>query len=341
MKIDRVKFLNELESVTPGLSTNEVIEYSSCFVFTDNKVMTFNGEVACFQTCSVPIEGAIQSTRLLSLLRKLQEETVDVSVEGNELHIRGKGRRHGGFPLEKGAALAVGTIKEPKVWYDLPPDFLEAVRLIQECLEKDESDFRFACMYLHPEHVDGCGKFEIARFKVDMPLEKPLLVRKEAIKHVATLGMTKFGKSKGWIQFSNANGLTLACCTYLEEYPDITELLKVKGTKMQLPKGLEQAADRAAILAKDADNDHVSVKITNGRVQVIGKSVHGWWNESRKTDYVGQEFTFTISPTLLIYILKNYNDCTVSAKKLKVKSGKFQYVTTLGTTGKEENEGIA
>lgn len=343
MKVDRLKFLNELESVTPGLSTREIIEQSSCFVFDGSKVMTFNGEIACFQDCSVKIKGAVQSARLLALLRKLQEDTIDVSVEKDELLIKGKGRRRGGFPLEKEVVLAVSSVKTPKHWHDLPHDFLEAVKLIQECLDKDESDFRFACMYLHPEHVDGCGKFEIARYKVAMPLKKPLLVRKEAIKYVSSLGMTSFGVAKGWIHFTNPNGLALACCTYLEEYPDITPLLKVKGTEMRLPKGLEQASDRAAVLSQDADENHVGVKIMQSRVEVTGRSVHGWWKESKKTDYAGKEFDFTISPQLLSYILKNYNDCILSDEKLKVKSGKFQYATTLGTTNKEnqaENEEV-
>ena len=59
--INRELFLEQLESVQPGLSTREIIEQSSCYVFRGGEVITFNDEIACSQKCDIGIEGAVRS----------------------------------------------------------------------------------------------------------------------------------------------------------------------------------------------------------------------------------------------------------------------------------------
>ena len=78
LKINREELLQQLESVVPGLSVKEIIEQSKCFVFKDKKVMTYNDEVACTQDSCLDIEGAVEAMPLISLLRKLKEEEIDL-----------------------------------------------------------------------------------------------------------------------------------------------------------------------------------------------------------------------------------------------------------------------
>ena len=46
-EIPREAFLRTLEAVQPGLDPTGAIEQSSCFIFKDGAVMTFNDEVSC------------------------------------------------------------------------------------------------------------------------------------------------------------------------------------------------------------------------------------------------------------------------------------------------------
>ena len=62
MKINREELLNQLESVLPGLSTREIIEQSSCFVFMNKEVITYNDEISCSHKSRLDIEGAIVAT---------------------------------------------------------------------------------------------------------------------------------------------------------------------------------------------------------------------------------------------------------------------------------------
>ncbi len=87
MRVDRKLFLMQLESVMPGLSTREIIEQSSCFIFKDGKVQTYNDEIGCTQNSCLSIRGAVQALPLISILRKLKEKYLEVIPESEELLI--------------------------------------------------------------------------------------------------------------------------------------------------------------------------------------------------------------------------------------------------------------
>ena len=80
MKINREELLNQLESVQPGLSIREIIEQSSCFVFQDGKVITYNDEIFCSQKTPLKIKGAVLAAPLIALLRKMVETEVDIEL---------------------------------------------------------------------------------------------------------------------------------------------------------------------------------------------------------------------------------------------------------------------
>ncbi len=339
MNIDREQLLKELEAVTPGLSPREIVEQSSCFVFIDNKVATYNDEVTCSQDCCLGITGAVQAKPLLEILRRLKDTTVDMSVEKQQLRIRLKKGRGGGIPIESEISLPIESVKRPKKWQKLSDEFAEAISMVESCVGKDQTQFHLTCIHLHPEHIEACDNFRAARFKIQTGLNKSILVRRDALKFVTSLGMNEFGLTKSWIHFKNGNGLLFSCRLYVEEYPDLTEILKVKGTKTKLPKGLETAVDRASVFSRmDAEEDHVLFEIVPGKVRVKSKSVSGWWTDPHKINYDKKPMKFTVSPTLMREILQKYNEVVLGEERLKVGLGKFTYVTVLGSPEVKEEK---
>ena len=115
MKVNREQLLNQLEAVLPGLSTRELIEQSSCFVFKDGKVLTFNDEIACVQTCKIGIEGAVPAMPIVNLLRKMVEEEITILPvnDGKGLRIKGK-RKQATIPMEAEIQLPIEAWEKPK-----------------------------------------------------------------------------------------------------------------------------------------------------------------------------------------------------------------------------------
>lgn len=331
MNINREQLLQQLESVTPGLSKREIIEQSTCFVFTKGRVITFNDEVACWTPVDLKLEGAVQAEPLLAMLRKLPDETLEVSLKETRIVIQAKKSRTR-FVWEKEISLPFKSVHEPKEWKKLPSDFLEAVNLVHRCAGKDEQKLE-VYVHLHPERIEACMEHQLGHFQMGLAIVKPVLVRKDSIKHVIALGVTHFGMTSGWIHFRNPKGLILSCRRYAQEaFPDTSKILKISGTHTNLPKALIEVSERASILTADnVEDDAIVIKIQEGKITVIGTGTSGDHRESRKIQYKGKEITFMIDPALLKELCQRHSEAWVSENTLKVKAGKFTFVTALGT----------
>lgn len=338
-KVDRESLLNQLESVTPGLSTKEIVEQSSCFVFMDGKVVTFNDEIACSMKCDLRIKGAIQSRPLLDLLRRLPEDHLQVSVESGKLSLQGK-RKVAKLVLDTEITLPfTESIREPKTWTPLHENFLEAVNLVYRCAGRDDDKLE---VYVHiaPDRIEALAAHQVGRYSITTGVSKSILVHKDSIKHVSALGMIEFGQTKGWTHFRNPQGLTLSCRTTSgdEEFPDISKHIDMKGSKITLPKGLVEATERAAVITVDnLEDDDILILITQNKLVVKGTGVCGSYREAKTIDYAGKDLQFMVSPRLLADITAKHNSAWIEPTRLKVKAGKFTYVTALGTIEKGDD----
>lgn len=331
MNIKREEFLNDLLMVKSGLSPREFIEQSSCYVFSNKRVMTFNDEVACQKEVGIDITGAVQSAALLDILQKLEDETLLVREnEKGELEFRGKRK---GFGVTKDAEifLPIDKVEVPEKWRALPKEFTEAVGLVSHCVSTDESKFILTCVHIGPEFVESCDNFQIMRADVSIGLKSSVLVRGVSLKDITALAMEEVALTKSWIHFRNRAGLQYSCRRYNEDYPNLDAKLKSEGHPIVVPKGVAKAAERASVFALDPSGEtHVQVTLADGKIRIKGEGVAGWYKEVAKVAYDGPGMEFVISPMLLKQISENYSDAIISDRKLTVKGGSWVYCTVLG-----------
>lgn len=330
-RLNREHLLQQLEAVQPGLSTREIIEQSSCIIFRDGEAMTYNDEIACRCKTDLDITAAVRAEPLLAVLRKLQEDEVVIEAGEGELLVQGKGRKSG-IQMEQNITLPIDVVEVPTKWRPLPSDFNDAILLVQQCAGKDESAFKLTCVHVHPDYVEACDNYQLSRYTLRTGAKKPYLVRGSAIKHITSLGMVETSETTAWVHFRNPVGLVLSCRRYLEDFPSLDAMLSMKGTPTTLPKGLIEAADIAQIFsAENADQNQVMIDMRPGKVRLKGQGASGWYSEVKKLAYDGEPISFLISPVLLMELINRHNDCEITSETLRVKTGKFVYVSCLGT----------
>lgn len=334
--INRQKFLDTLNRVKAGLSPREFIEQSSCFVFQGGLVTTFNDELACRMKSGVGFEGAVQAASLLEILDKIPDEELEVlENEAGELEFRGKRRRFG-VTRDKEIFLPLDRVEVPEKWRALPKEFLEAVSMVQHCVSTDESRFLLTCVHITATHVEACDNLQAMRVLAALPLKTPTLVRGTSLAHILDHAMNEIALTANWVHFRNAEGLMISSRRYAEDYPNLDNIMQVKGSEVELPKGLKEATECAGIFAKDKAGDPlVEVAIKEGRLSVAGRGLSGWYKEVRATTYVGSPINFLIAPSLLAMIVEKYDKATISKDKLKAESATWQYVSVLGTAGEK------
>jgi hypothetical protein len=308
-----------------------MIEQSSCFAFIKGKIVTYNDEISCRQKCDVPLEGAIRADALLALLRKLPDDELQVSQEGAELVIQGK-RRTARMGMEAQVLLPIQNIEKPGEWLPMEDGWLEAVTLVEHCAGRDQAKFRTVCIHLMPDFMEASDSVQVTRVRVKTGVQGSVLVRASSLKHIPELGVTEINETESWIHFRNpGTGLTFSCRRFIEEFPDMLPILKVRGTAITLPKGLGNAADRASVFScQQAEENKVRVELKPGQVRVQGEGVSGRYTEVKKIGYDGEPLVFLISPELLLEITKRHNEAEITEGKLRVSGGHWVYVTALG-----------
>lgn len=332
--VNREQLLQQLELVSPGLSQREIVEQSSCFVFKDGLIQTFNDEISCTHETDVKLSGAVQAKQLIQILRKLTEETVEIHQSKGELIIEGKGKkRETHINMESEIELPVDQVEKPEKWKKLPEEFTTAVSMVQHCAGKDEQTFWPLCIHITAEHIEACDNEQMARYHVAMPVSEPFLVRRDSLVNITSLDVTGFSEGKAWIHFRNKKGFVISFRREDADYPDLTPYFKVKkdSTQTRLPKQLSEVCERAEIFSADnPEENQVSVILRPGKLVIHGKGVSGWHREIKGLkSYKGPKMRFSISPSLLTEIVMKHPDCTISTSKLVVKAPQFSYSASL------------
>jgi len=346
MRINRDELIKDLVMVKAGVSPREFIEQSSCFVFNEGEVMTFNDEVACRKKTVIQVRGAVQAATLMAILEKMNDPELEVKEnEKGELEFRGK-RKAFGVTMDAEIFLPIDRVEIPEKWRKLPEAFTEAADLAQHCVSSDESKFILTCVHLHPEWIESCDNLQAIRVKVDTGLKRSCLIRGTSLQHIKDLAMDELAVSPSWVHFRNKAGLIFSCRRYSEDYPDLSKIFLVKGHSIKVPRTLAEASDRAAVFATDKAGDPlVTVTLETGRVCLKGEGITGWYKEIKKLAYDGPPMEFSISPTLLKHVSEEYSDARISPDKMRAEGDKegrsWQYVTVLGNNnGKKKEETV-
>jgi len=334
-RVNRAEFLSVLESVSAGLSPRETLPQSTCLVFKDGKVWTFNDEIACSRAIDLGFSGAVKAKSFMDVLAKIPDDEIDLDSSDGEVLIRGHMKK-GGVRMEQEILLPIDGIDVPEVWKSLPEDFGDAINVVHSCASTDQAQFVLTCVHLHPDYVEACDASQIARYPLDTGVEKSILVRAKSLKQLISYDMKEVSETDNWIHFKNAEGLVISCRRYLEDYRDMSEFLETDGAEsVQLPGGLEEMMSRTSVFSvENADGDAVLVDLQKDLIVIGANGSSGWWKEAQKVNFTGQPIRFLVSPKLLLEVTKKSTECRVGEGKLCIDAGKFQYVTC--TTTMEE-----
>lgn len=332
-RCNRPELLRLLETVQPGLSAKETLQQSSCFVFRNGWVATFNEEVCARAKTGLPAEvhGAVKAEPLLKLLRQIPHDEVLVFVDEARFCVRVEGKRTEAWVrLEADILLPISEVEKPESWQPLAEEFEEAVTIVKESAGKDDEQFLTVCIHVHPEYLEACDRYQATRYRLATGVPEPFLVREKSLRHVVALGLTRMGVTETWLHFRNDAGLVLSCRRYVEDYPDMAPLLDFRGEPASLPPGLVAAARLGEIFSsEDKDNNRVTVTLREGAMVVEGTGTSGGVKKGLKLKYHGEPTSFQVSPVLLASLGEKGQDCEIGTNKLRIDGGRWVYVTCL------------
>lgn len=341
-RIDRQQLLHTLDLLKPGLSAKGLIDQSDCYVFRKGKALTFNGEVCCRTACDLGgFEGAVKGGPLAAVLAKMSDDTLEVEPGDGTVRFHGR-RKKLEVTAEAEVRLPVAAVDRPGEWKRLPEEFVDALRLVQDCAGSDESRYVTTCVHLTPKWLEATNNNQAARYRTALPVTGPMLVRKDAVKHVLDVGVTELAESANWLHFRNPAGLVLSVRRRADPYVNLTPHLKpaAGGAAVVLPKGLKLILDCAAVFSgEDKERDEVTVGLKPGKVRLTGRGASGSYSEWTKVGYDGPPLEFAAAPDLLKQLVDRFDGCVVTEDRLRIEGGSFVYVSALARPAKRPPNG--
>jgi len=332
MKIKRLDLIETLNVVKPGLAARELIEQSTSFVFMNGHVFTYNDEVAMSHPVDLDLEGAIPASEFLALLNKLKDDTVELKIDGSELRVNGK-KAKAGIKMIAEIALPLSEIQEPEEWEELPKDFVEAVRFCMFSCSKDLTKPALTCIHVTEDRVESCDNFRITiRYMDGADFRESFLLPAPAAKDLINYKVTGYAAVGGWLHFRTEAGTMFSCRTYNDlAYPALDRFLEVEGGKIKFPDDTKEALGMAGIFSNSVGkgDERVKIVLEDGLMTVKGEGDAGWFEESSRVRYKGDETHFEITPMFLEAVLDLNDEAVVGSDRLKFEGKSFVHVVSL------------
>ncbi len=330
MKINKTELQTALEKVKPGLANKELIEQSTSFAFMRDRVVTYNDEISISHPVqNLDVTGAVKAQALYSFLSKIKRDEIDIEWEENQVVINA-GKSKAGLVFEQEVKLPVEEIGKIGKWEKLPEELKEALKFCHSCCSKDMSRPILTCVYVGGDSVQASDSFQIVKYNLDkkVPIKEFLLPANSA-KELVKYDVTEIAEGEGWLHFKTEDGTVFSSRVFNGEYPAIDKFLKVEGTAISFPKTTPQALDRARVFAKgDTDDDlpTVAVEISNEQIKFSAQDSSGWFEETLKTKYDGDEIKFSIGVEFLINLLEHAESCIVGENLVKFTGDAWEHV---------------
>lgn len=309
MNINKEELVNALAKVKPGLSIKEFIEQSTSFAFKGGKVITYNDELSVSHPIEgLEVEGAIEAEPLYALLSKIDRKVVKLVVRESELIVRA-GKVKAGFKLQSEVRLPLEEVNVRKKWRKLinPQTLIKGLKFVAFSTSKDVTKPVLTCVnVLQKGQLQATDNFRATLYEVDELPIGDFLLPVSAIPVLANYEVKFIAETIGWVHFKTEEGTVLSVRIYEDTFPEVKPLMKVKGHALPLPATLDEIIERSLAFTRRevAANSSVEIALTKNEIKVKGKAEIGWFEETDKIVYEGEDVLFIINPLLLIDIVQ-------------------------------------
>ena len=304
MKVNRKELIKALNYVSAGISSKEIIEQTTSFIFQDGFVFTFNDVITASFPIDIGFDGAVPAKQFLALINKFKTEEIDIDFNGGELRVKGS-KAKAGFRVESKIKVPIGDIELPEddEWTDLPKDFIKAVSACFSSVSRDQTKYTLMCINFNGELAEATDNLRATQFTMESaPFSNPTMIPSSSLKEIIKTKPTSCSICGGWIHFMNNDELIISCRYFEGEFPDISQIITEKGAELELPKELPAILNKAETIS---EGGRVTITLDSKKMHISSEGSVGWFSEEVPCSYNDKPVSFEISPEYLIQIMKD------------------------------------
>jgi len=332
MEVDRVELIEVLTKIKPGIATKEFLEQSTHFILNDTEIISYNDEISIVCPFDIGIVCTVDAGLLYKLIAKMDEDTISFNLNKNIMEVEcGDTKAELPIIIDSEILDYVDKLFEEQdklEKYDLPEDFLDAVRLCAFSASRDRTLGTLTCVWIEGKDVLTSDKYRASWYQMKSAVEKNFYIEAEYVKELSNFeDPVDYCLSRSWVHFNMANGIVFSARLTT---PD--KLLPLKtmfeefehSVRIPIPAALKEAIDTAALTVESEEklNQRVVIEFGEDLIRCIGASQKGKIEKEihLHNNLNIEPFAIEASPKAMIEVLDKTTHLLVGKSKGLFKS---------------------
>ncbi len=340
LKINTQNLLNALQAVKPGLANKEFVETTTHYLFTDNKIITYNDKICISYPCDYFTNTfSVKAKDFFNIIKTIKDETFACKITKGRLLLKSK-------DTEAGININVDDFLVKDMYDELGVDDLEfqplnnaedfkrGLELCRFSTSKDATHGYFYCVSVGENSICSSDNYRASYYKTKDNVGT-FLVPASAVNELVNYSFNEICIDDNWVHFRNDDGLIFSSRLVEGEYPDFKDMLNdLKEEKeIILPEKLKNLLDEISVMAKGETDVEKSAEIVieNKVLTCKAQKDIGYLKKKMPIDYKGTKIYIQINPTFLQQILSKSNNLYLTDKGALFVSDSFKHMIAILT----------
>jgi hypothetical protein len=291
-----------LTILKPG--TNKTISVQAgCVNFRKDTITTESPFFSVSCPLKSDIEGSYQLTDFLKIVGQIKAsseihlkktpKTLQISVAEEKKKLQ--------FALKNQWETPSGTLPVPddKGWKDIPNGFNDGLANTFPIARKSGSPSNHLhCVHITPKHFAATDGSRVVMRAVKNHLTKPVILPASSIKELLKIDPVSYAQRGPHLFFRNDDGVIYCLSEFLDEFPEISHLFKIKrGPDIITDAAFQEVVQTANSM--DAQRIELSFK-KPGIATLLAITKSGPFKGTAPVEYKGPDFKIKIRPEFLL-----------------------------------------
>lgn len=354
--------LTALNGVKAGISTSEVIELSSSYIFTGDYLTTYNDRNCVSYPFKTKFSCAVPSKDFYNIIKGIRDkdislvlgkdESLKISSRGSEAEIATQVFE--GSELEKLIqSLGLAELE----FTDAPEGLAKGLDACRFSASKKVSADNIYCIFINGKTIYSSDNARITRYELDTELPR-VLIPASSVNELVKFKIVGYNINveEGWAHFLTEDQAIFSCRIVDGDYEDFSDHFdSFRGTKFKAPSSTEfrQVLKDVSPLCKGEDDlsKYVEITLKPGKdtedskktveVTVFAEKETGHFKTTIEVEIereIGEEIMFRINPIFFGQILSKTSHMAVDEGLALFKTKHFEHLVSLPVEGEEEEE---
>jgi hypothetical protein len=301
-KIKQKALKQILTILKPG--TNKAISIQAgCVNFRENTITTESP----FFSVSHPLKSSGQIKADTEIHLTKTPKTLKLAVT--------EGKKKLDFALKAQWESPASTLPIPddKQWEDIPNGFNDGLANTFPIARKAASPSNHLhCVHITPKHFAATDGSRVVMRAVKNHLSKPVILPANSIKELLKINPTAYAQEGPHLFFRNDEGVVYCLSEFLDEFPEISHLFKIKlGLEITTDKAFQELIQSA----NSMDAQRIELRFTGSEAILLAMTKSGPIKGTCPIEYKGPDFKIKIRPDYMLDGLQYSNTFRFSEDK--------------------------